>query len=233
MDEPSMIYRCAAAGPGTENEYLSNANPVTYYGTLTFAQSSAVTGGSMVLFGGGTANNTFSGGQLGYQQYTIEFWVNPTTAAPPATRTIMAGRGPDESTIIWRLNQLITTGKLEMYHRNSTGTYETIVFNYTPVASTTVLVAIVVDKVNAVAKVYENGVLKDTQSVLTGYLDVIYLDYNNESTWNYKYLHIGGFRTAGGTISQAFFGKLGEITFYTRALTPDRLLSHYDSRTLI
>lgn len=231
VDAPMTLVRLNAGTFGSEAEYLAGGT-MTHYGSLTVAQSSPVTGGSMTSFGGGVMRGAANTARcLGQLKNTIEFWIKPTSAAPGSVGTIAAARTSDDSAVIWKVQQAVTTGNIVFYCRKSDSTYETITFNYAPGTSAEVLVAITLDKVAGEAKVYENGVLKDTQSMAVGYF---YGPINaiGASNMSWNTLFVGGLRSTGASITEAFSGKLGEVAVYATKVGEDRLLSHYDSRTL-
>jgi hypothetical protein len=235
-DRPGVLVRCDAATVSTtaETEYLSRSTLGHYGTTITVQQASPVTGGVMTLFNGGVLHGLGPGGPLCKTQNTIEFWINPDTAAPPATRTIMCGRRADDSTFNWKIQQVITTGKISITVRKSTDADETVAFNYAPPASTDTLIAITLDKVNGSAKIYANGVLQDTQSLLVGYFwnYAGYDDRAESSQYLNRILQVGGLRHSNGTLSEQFYGKISEIAVYLHLVGVDRLLSHYNARTL-
>jgi hypothetical protein len=233
-DDPSIYVRMDSATATTESELIWR-DTVTWYGSVTGAQASPVTGGSMMAFAGGCARAEGPGGPLSKLRNTIEFWINPTSATPAATGLIAAGRwNSDDSTVNWQITQVITTGKIQAYVRRNTGAYDTVTFNYAPAAGSDVLVAIVLDKYSGSATIYENGVLKDTQSIGIGYFYNTDMDATSSFTnWTKSTLCIGGFRSDAGVITTPFAGNLAELAVYPTALSAARILSHYESRTLI
>lgn len=222
IDEPAALVRLNAGSYGTENEYLTNSYPLTHYGTITVQQTSPVVGGAMTHFGGGVMRGDAVCAQVSQNAFGVEFFVNPDSATPAATGTLLAGRFSDDSQSMWKVQQLITTGKLSLTLRCYDNTNETINFNYAPPAATDTLVAIMIDKFAHTATVWENGVLKDTQTTSGTYLLV-----GTNASWQ-----IGGLRSTSAVITEPFSGKLGEIALYGHTLTSDRLLSHYNARTL-
>ena len=234
VDLPAVYYRQNATQVNTEVEYMAGGAAVANYGPTTFAVASAVTGGAMTKYNNAALRQLGGGGPLSKTQATFEFWMNPDSATPAATGSIACGRWSDESTVNWQIKHIITSGKITIDVRKSTAAIETINFNYAPPASTNTLIAIVLDKVAGTAKIYANGVLQDTQSLLVGYFEGAGWDSYvvNGTNWNKKYFFLGGLATAGGIISSPYYGSIGEFAIYTRALGVDRLLSHYDSRTV-
>jgi hypothetical protein len=214
-----------------------SSDTLTHYGTITVGQTSPVVGGAMTLFGGGVMRGPGPGGPLGRTRGTVEFWVKPNSATPTATGRIITARSDDDATIVWQVSQLITTGRITFNYRKSDGAYETINFVYAPTTAAEVLVAIVLDKstTGGSAKIYENGVLKDTQVAAYGYFASFQQGDGVPDSGAYinRTMLVGGLRSNAAAITEPFLGKIGEIVTYPYALGVDRLLSHYNARTLI
>jgi hypothetical protein len=234
-DDPALLYRLNESTFGAATEFLTGKASATHYGVMSFSLPSPVVGGSMTKFGGGGARALRGSGFGSQTQRSWEFWVNPDTAAPSATRTLFCAHDSSDGVGIgafwWKVQQVQTSGTLRLSF-NDVGATETINFVYTMPAGVIHHMVLTVDKAVGVCKLYVDGNLQETQ-VITGTL------FNGgygatDPTGVYSTLvTLGGFISSTITFTEMFFGALSEVAVYYKLLAPDRIKAHYDARLLI
>ena len=149
--------------------------------------------------------------------FTVEAWVNPAVAPPPAAQSSLAavlsyGHLADPRSG-WLLYQAAGGWNLRMYNHVGLGTALTITGGAAPVAGTWYHVVAVYDGTNGY--VYANGAL-GAQAAAPGYYP------NTDSVFSV------------GTRSDVGFhynGSVDEVALYTNALTAAEILAHYQNGT--
>jgi hypothetical protein len=80
----------------------------------------------------------------------------------------------------------------------------------------------VVDGPTGTVQMYVNGVLRGTFAITVGSNPIL--------TGAEHWVTLGNYPTAaGGTLTYGFTGKMTEVTFYNKALSPCRILAQYDA----
>ena len=142
--------------------------------------------------------------------FTIEFWVKPDRVAESALITWHTGASGGERTRIW---QSIGDTKICVWIPGIAGggvdlnsqvnVMDALVWRH---------VAVTFDSVSARARLYIDGVLRQTVAVPVGFVPNTFDD-----------LYFGN----NGPIDRPFRGQLDEISFYKRALAPDEIAAVY------
>lgn len=239
-DTPKAYYRLDEVAGTTAADSSGNGFNGTYTGTYTLGVTGLITGDADKALGLngagyvdlGTPNFTFNGG-------TLEAWIKPTAyqtgAAQFASNSFIIGTSNDLATEVWlsalgdglfgnepffvhsfrETNGLVTYGVHEI--PRDKGFVGQVAVHKRGVAglNNRYHFVAVYDAVGGTAYNYINGYLMTSIPVVNGTIH-----------GNYKWF-IGA--SPQGTLSRWFSGTIDEVAVYDHALTPTRILAHWNA----
>lgn len=187
---------------------------------ITPEQSSPVVGGMSMEFSGGyIQGNTFARSSNSPRGFTIDFLVQPVET-PGALERIVRVSSTDTASIQVSID---SDRRLSVYALLFGGGSETMHFAHVLSFTEFSHVGIVVDKDQAVATLYINGIPVESLTTSGTPLVAYVAGWDADVT--------GRFFIAGSTSGDTTFkGKLCEVAFYGRALSASRVLAHYNAR---
>lgn len=235
VDHPLYYYRLNDTG---ENTYFTQAGMDAGYANnrraahifnasaITYQVPSLGPGGLATRFNGGGARNVYGYNPNNATGYSMAFIAKFDSEAPSANELIAVVT--DSGTAVYRGVYRTTANKF--YVQDTT--YRT--FNYEIDYGNLHLYHVVIDKDKGEARLYVDGSLVETITTDKSAL-ATYSGYNALSSAETR----NGFSIAGmvpsgsGSIANPFKGVLGEVAFFDKILTEDRIQAHYKALELI
>lgn len=189
---------------------------------IGFGQPSIILGGALAKFNGNSGARAEGVKALGNTlEYSIEFVAKFEQEKPTENELIFAATNTDED--IFRGVYRSSDNKFYVYD-TSYRTFTTVI-DYANLHH----YAVVVDKFNAVAKLYIDGLLVETLNT-----DKTVLPTLSESSHSWaiagEYMIGGIVNDSLNSINSAMNGTLGEVAIYDHALTAPRILAHYNAK---
>lgn len=235
VDHPLYYYRLNDSGGNSYFEQVgvgagrvNNRRAAHIFNTnaITYQVPSLGLGGLATRFNGGGARNIYGYNPNNVTGYSMAFIAKFDSAAPSANELVAAVT--DSGTGVYRGVYRTPANK---FHAQDT-TYRT--FNYAIDYDNLHMYHVVIDKVKGEARLYVDGNLVET--IVTDRSPLAtYSGYDKLSSADI----INGFSIAGmvptslNSIANPFKGVLGEVAFFDKILTEDRIDAHYKALELI
>jgi len=212
-DTPWAYWRLGETSGTTALDISGNARNATYTNSPTLGANPLITVDNSVDLDGTNDYASFTPGTAVTGNFTYECWINADSFS--SFPGLVSGWNANSSGNYGSIILLADTGVVEIYAANSTftGWSYTDSTGYTLSTGTTYHLVFVNDDTNNTAKLYVNGVEQYSSSGKTTAMGMV-----NAS----KILSIGR-----ATTSNYFNGRIDEVAIYTKALSADRILTHY------
>lgn len=236
VDHPLYYYRLndigentyfKQVGVGAGYVYNRRAAHIFNLSAITHQVPSLGLGGLATRFNGGGARNTYGYNPNNTTGYSMTFIAKFDSAAPSANELVAAVT--DSGNSVYR--GVYRTAANKFYVQDTT--YRT--FNYAIDYDNLHMYHVVIDKIKGEARLYVDGNLVET--IIT---DRALLATNSGVPKGLSSADIlNGFSIAGmvpsgsGSIANPFKGVLGEVAFFDKILTEDRIEAHYKALELI
>ncbi|WP_318342515.1 LamG-like jellyroll fold domain-containing protein [Acinetobacter sp. 16] len=235
VDHPLYYYRLNDSGGNNYFEqvgvgagYVNNRRAAHIFNpsAITYQVPSLGVGGLATRFNGGGARNVYGYNPNNATGYSMAFIAKFDSATPSQNELVAVVTGSDTS--VYRGVYRTTANKF--YVQDTT--YRT--FNYAIDYDNFHMYHVVIDKIKGEARLYVDGSLVETITIDKTLL-ATYSGHDALSSADI----VNGFSIAGmvpsslGSITNPFKGVLGEVAFFDKILTKDRIQAHYKALELI
>lgn len=237
VDLPALYYRLNEPDSDdgfqdwlTSQRWNNRAMTIFNPSGITFSEESPVTGQTGVVFAGGSAARTnFSpaSDSSSRRELSFEFFAGPSRATPPANEYILTLTDTGEVIYagVWRN----TSGQYVLRVRESSAAV-TYTFNTIIPHDEIHHIVITLDKSVSEARLYVDGELEETLPTTPSLID----QWNGTSADHFRQAMIGGVvNDAFDSASNTYVGFLAEVAFYPKALSPSRVMAHYEARNVV
>lgn len=235
VDHPLYYYRLNDSGGNSYFEqvgvgagYVNNRRAAHIFNpsAITYQVPSLGVGGSATRFNGGGARNVYGYNPNNATGYSMAFIAKFDSATPSQNELIAVVT--DSGTSAYRGVYRTTANKF--YVQDTT--YRT--FGYAIDYDNLHMYHVVIDKVKGEARLYVDGNLVET--IITDKSSLVTHSGSNvlSSATVMNGFSIAGMVPSGsGSIANPFKGVLGEVAFFDKILTEDRIKAHYKALELI